>query len=165
MTTSKAARLACLCALFFGGVMVAGRPALAATAAATPASAPATTAATAAAAARQIPLEQYHLLALSPSEGVAVLRSPDRQLVTLRVGNTLPPARARLVQVLGDRLRFDTVDDKGARGGAWMIRSTDPDQLPQVQRVSNTPPPAPGVAAKGATTVVPLSAPAKSSNK
>ena len=163
MTTSKAARLACVCALFFGGVLAAGRPALAATTAATPASAPAATAATASA--RQIPLEQYHLLALSPSEGVAVLRSPDRQLVTLRVGNTLPPARARLVQVLGDRLRFDTVDDKGARGGAWMIRSADAEQLPQVQRVSNTPPPAPGVAAKGATTVVPLSAPAKSSNK
>jgi hypothetical protein len=163
MTTSKAARLACLCALFFGGVMAAGRPALAATAAATPASAPATTAT--AAAARQIPLEQYHLLALSPSEGVAVLRTPDRQLVTLRVGNTLPPARARLVQVLGDRLRFDTVDDKGTRGGAWMIRSADAEQLPQVQRVSLTPPPAPGVAAKGETTVVPLSAPAKSSNK
>ena len=162
MTTSKAARLACLCALFFGGVMAAGRPALAATASTTPASAPA---ATSAAAARQIPLEQYHLLALSPSEGVAVLRTPDRQLVTLRVGNTLPPARARLVQVLGDRLRFDTVDDKGARGGAWMIRSADAEQLPQVQRVSMTPPPAPGVAAKGATTVVPLSAPAKSSNK
>lgn len=163
MTTSKAARLACLCALFFGGVMALGRSALAATAAPAPASAP--TANAARAAARQIPLEQYHLLALSPSEGVAVLRSPDRQLVTLRVGNALPPARARLVQVLGDRLRFDTVDDKGTRGGAWMIRSADPEALPQVQRVSNTPPPAPGIAGKGAATVVPLSAPAKSSNK
>ena len=114
---------------------------------------------------RQIPLEQYHLLALSPSEGVAVLRTPDRQLVTLRTGHALAPARARLVQVLGDRLRFDTVDDKGTRGGAWMIRSADPEQLPQVQRVSMTQPPAPGVADKGTTTVVPLSAPAKSSSK
>jgi len=154
MTTSKTARLACLCVLFIGCVAVVERWAVAATASAAPA-----------AAVRQIPLEQYHLLALSPSEGVAVLRTPDRQLVTLRTGNALAPARARLVQVLGDRLRFDTVDDKGARGGAWMIRPADPEQLPQVQRVSLTPPPAPGVAGKGTTTVVPLSAPAKSSSQ
>lgn len=161
MTTSKAARLACLCALFFGA-WAGGSAALAAT---PPDASASTPPAAAHAAARQVSLEQYHLLALSPSEGVAVLRSPDRQLVTLRVGNTLPPARARLVQVLGDRLRFDTLDDKGTRGGAWMIRGADPEQLPQVQRVSHTPPPAPGVAGKGQTTVVPLTAPAKSSNK
>jgi hypothetical protein len=86
-------------------------------------------------------LEDYRLLALSPSEGVAVLRAPDRQLVTLKIGATLPAARARLAQVLGDRLRFETADETGARQTAWMIRSGGPDQPPEVQRVSSVGPP------------------------
>jgi len=82
-------------------------------------------------------LEDYHLLALSASEGVAVLRAPDRQLITLKLGATLPTARARLTQVLGDRLRFETADDKGVRQTAWMIRTGGPGQLPEVQRVNS----------------------------
>jgi hypothetical protein len=70
----------------------------------------------------------------------------------------LAPTRARLAQVLGDRLRFDTFDDKGGRQTAWMIRSANPEQLPQVQRVSGNPPAAPSMDAKPAVTVAPLSA-------
>jgi len=87
-----------------------------------------------------------------------VLRGPDRRLVTLRVGSTLATARARLAQVLGDRLRFDAVDDKGVRQTAWMIRSANPEELPEVQRVSSSPPFAPSVNAKSTTTIAPLSA-------
>ena len=104
-------------------------------------------------------LEDYRLLALSSSEGVAVLRGPDRRLVTLRVGSILPSAKARLAQVLGDRLRFDAVDDNGLRQTAWMIRSKDPEQLPEVQRVSGTAPPPANANPLSVTTVVPLTAP------
>lgn len=85
-------------------------------------------------------LENYLLLALSPSEEVAVLRGADGQLVTLRVGSTLAPARARLAQVMGDRLRFETYDDKGVRQTAWMIRAGSPEQAPEVQRISSAAP-------------------------
>lgn len=101
-------------------------------------------------------LEDYLLLALSPSEGVAVLRGPDRQLVTLRAGTALPAARARLVQVLGDRLRFDTADEQGVRQVAWMIRAANPEQPPEVQRVSATPPPRPAITSTAQSVTVPL---------
>jgi hypothetical protein len=148
---AKTAGLRTLCALIFG-VLIGS--ALAAQTTAISASSPAS----AAASATQVRLEDYYLLAISVSEGVAVLRGPDRHLTTLRVGTTLAPARARLAQVLGDRLRFDTFDDKGARQTAWMIRSANPEQLPQVQRVSGNPPTAPSMDAKSAVTVAPLSA-------
>jgi len=140
-----------LCALIFATLIGS---AFAAPTAATSASSPAS----AAPSATQFRLEDYFLLAISVSEGVAVLRGPDRHLTTLRVGTTLAPARARLAQVLGDRLRFDTFDDKGVRQAAWMIRSANPEQLPQVQRVSGNPPNVPSMNAKGAVTVSPLSA-------
>ena len=104
-------------------------------------------------------LEEYFLLALSPSEGVAVLRGPDRRLVTLRVGSVLAPARARLVQVMGDRLRFDTLDESGARQTAWIVRAANPELPPEVQRVSSTPPPTPGANTRAETTVTPLQSP------
>lgn len=97
-----------------------------------------------------IRLEDYLLLALSPSEGVAVLRGPDGRLVTLRAGSTLGPARARLTQVGADRLRFDVVEGRGERQVAWMIRAASPDQAPQVQRVSMAAPPMPGLIGRSA---------------
>jgi len=103
-------------------------------------------------------LEDYYLLALSVSEGVAVLRTPDRQLITLRTGSTLPAAKARLVQVLGDRLRFDTADEQGQRQTAWMIRAASPDQPPQVQRVSSIGPARPTAVGNGPAIAVPLGA-------
>jgi len=149
MSIAKTACLVGVFALLLGGLHC---PSLAADAAI------ANGAASSAAQTPQIRLEQYFLLAISPSEGVAVLRGPDRRLVTLRVGSTLATARARLAQVLGDRLRFDAVDDKGVRQTAWMIRSANPEELPEVQRVSSSPPFAPSVNAKSTTTIAPLSA-------
>jgi hypothetical protein len=136
------------CALFLGGVMSAW----AAEPVAPAASAPSVQAAT------QGRLEDYHLLALSPSEGVAVLRGPDRRLVTLRVGTALPSAKAKLAQVLGDRLRFDTVDDQGNRQTAWMIRAANPEQLPEVQRVNGVMPVPPNITSS-TKSVAPLSSP------
>ncbi len=101
-------------------------------------------------------LEDYLLLALSPSEGVAVLRGPDRQLVTLRAGAALPAAKARLVQVLADRLRFDTVDEQGVRQVAWMVRAANPEQPPEVQRVSANAPLRPSISPTGQSVTVPL---------
>ena len=148
----EATRLLGLCALISGGVVCSAWGAQ-------PTSSAASAAASGANPARlQFQLEDYFLLAISASEGVAVLRDPDRHLTTLRVGAVLGPARARLAQVLGDRLRFDTVDDKGARQTAWMIRSANPEQLPQVQRVSGNPPTAPSMNVKSAATVSPLPA-------
>ena len=142
----RAAGLVQICALLLGGMMSAW------------AAEPAASAAAASAVVFRAPqtrLEDYYLLALSPSEGVAVLRGPDRRLVTLRVGATLPPAKARLAQVLGDRLRFDTVDEKGNRETAWMIRAAQPEQLPEVQRVSGVMP-LPPTSASGAQVIAPL---------
>lgn len=140
-----------VCALLLGGVM--------STWAAEPA-APVAPAASASVsqAASQGRLEDHYLLALSPSEGVAVLRGPDRRLVTLRVGTALPSAKARLAQVLGDRLRFDTVDEQGNRQTAWMIRAANPEQLPEVQRVSGVMPVPPTTTSSGQV-VAPLSSP------
>ena len=148
MGVSKAARCAsavvlCACAL----LAAAPAPALAA-------DVPAASAASAAAAATR--LEDYRLLALSASEGVAVLRAPDRQLITLKVGAILPSARARLAQVLGDRLRFETADAQGVRQTAWMIRAASPDLPPEVQRVSSVGPPRPTATGTGQTLVAPL---------
>lgn len=120
----------------------------AASAQVTAASAP--TASASATAAGSIRLENYSLLALSPSEGVAVLRGPDGRLVTLRVGSTLGPVRARLTQVGADRLRFDVVEGRGERQVVWMIRAADPTQPPQIQRVSMTPPPLPSITGRSA---------------
>ncbi len=145
-TRSGAAGFAVSCALVAGGGLDAW------------ASSPAASAPSAggqAVASASTRLEDYHLMALSPSEGIAVLRAPDRKLVTLRIGGTLAPAKARLAQVLGDRLRFDTVDDKGNRQTAWMIRAANPEQAPEVQRVSGNMPPAP-TAGSGGSTVTPL---------
>ncbi len=90
-----------------------------------------------------------------------MLRGPDRRLVTLRVGTPLVPAQARLAQVLGDKLRFDVVNDKGERHVAWMMRPANPEQLPEVQRVSGKEPLPPTPSTSGRT-VTSLSDPATS---
>jgi hypothetical protein len=74
------------------------------------------------------------------------------------VGTALPSAKARLAQVLGDRLRFDTVDEQGNRQTAWMIRAANPEQLPEVQRVSGVMPVPPTTTSSGKV-VAPLSSP------
>lgn len=89
------------------------------------------------------PLESYALLAQSASEGIAVMRSPDRQLVTLRVGTVLAPAKARLVLIQGNTLKFETVDEKGARQIAWVRRGARPEDTVQVERASLEEPPRP----------------------
>jgi hypothetical protein len=97
--------------------------------------APVATAASAQAA--QPRLEEFHLVAISTSDNMVTLRGPDRKQITLKVGSTLVSARARLVEVQPDRLRFDALDDKGLPQTAWMIRSANPEQeLPQVKRSS-----------------------------
>ena len=155
-------RFAGACALLFMGMnhsVLAAAPGVAVPAA-TASSASVSTSAPVTAPVTPTRLEDYFLLAVSPSEGVAVLRGPDRRLVTLRVGGTLPSAKARLVQVLGDRLHFDTVDDKGLRQSAWMIRAAQPDTPPEVQRVSGNPPPASTASPKNQATARSLPAPA-----
>lgn len=127
------------CAVACGGLVTSG----AASAQVTSASAPSVRAS--APSAMRVRLEDYLLLALSPSEGVAVLRGPDGRLITLRVGGTLGAAHARLTQVGADRLRFDVVEGRGERQVAWMIRASNPDHPPQIQRVTMTPPPLPSV--------------------
>lgn len=81
-------------------------------------------------------LEDYRLLALSPSEEVAVFRDPEGKLVTIRVGAMLAAASARLVQVMSDRVRFEAEDEKGAPQTAWMMRSTLPERASEVQRIN-----------------------------
>lgn len=105
-------------------------------------------------------LEDYAVLAQSPSEGVVVLRGPDQRLITLRVGSVLAPAHARLVQIQGGRLKFDTVDDKGSRQIAWMTPGAAPDKPSDVQRISfDGPPP------RTAAAIVPLNVPPPSTSK
>lgn len=103
-------------------------------------------------------LEDYQLMALSVGEGVAILRTPQRQLVTLRIGGTLPAAKARLVQVLGDRIRFETADEQGRRQTVWIVRGAGPDQPDQVQRVSSTAPSRPTTPSTSTLITVPLNA-------
>ncbi|MDC6167883.1 hypothetical protein [Paucibacter sp. XJ19-41] len=105
-------------------------------------------------------LEDYVVLAQSPSEGVVVLRGPDQRLVTLRVGTVLTPARARLVQIQGGKLKFDTVDGKGARQTAWMTPAASPDKPSEVQRISFEGPPP-----RTAAALVPLNVPPPSNSK
>lgn len=100
-------------------------------------------------------LEDFALLALSASEGIAVLRAPDKRLVTLRVGSTLPEARARLLAVQADGLRFETVDDQGVSQTARMVRSGLGDAS-RVQRLSVTPPPKPAISSRSEATLSPL---------
>lgn len=101
-------------------------------------------------------LEDYQLVALSPGEGVAVLRTAQRQLITLRLGGTLPAAKARLVQVLGDRVRFETADEQGQRQTAWIVRGSGPGQPDEVQRVSAVAPSRPASPASSALLSAPL---------
>ncbi|MBW8831154.1 MAG: hypothetical protein JF606_17370 [Burkholderiales bacterium] len=159
MLEIKATRLACLCALAAAGMLQVVH-------AADPAAfSPAVARSAVSGAAESIRLEEFFLLALSPSEAVAMLQRPDRRLVTLRVGTTLTPARARLVQVLGDRLRFDTVEGDGVLGTAWMIRSSNPEQLPQVQRANGIRSPVPTAVSTFTTTVKASSSSADSQKK
>jgi hypothetical protein len=102
-------------------------------------------------------IEQYLLLALSTSEGIAVLKGPDRKLVTLRIGGTLAPVRARLTQVLGDRLRFEAPDNQGALETIWMIRAAKPDQAPEILHVSINAPAVQGTVKSNAS-IVPMGA-------
>lgn len=83
-----------------------------------------------------VPLESFSLVAQSASEGVAVMRSPDRRLVTLRVGAILAQAKARLVMIQGDSLKFETTDEKGAPQLVWVRRGAKPEDPVQVERVS-----------------------------
>jgi hypothetical protein len=68
------------------------------------------------------------------SEGVAVVKAPNGKLVTLTSGASLPTARARLVQVMADRLQFEVLLDKGQRENAWMFRGASPTAPVVVQR-------------------------------
>lgn len=127
---NKTVSLACLCALLF----------LMNTSVAWAAEPVSTTPTSAVDSSQKVRLEDYLLMALSATEEVAVLKGPNKQLVTVRVGSALAPAQARLVQVLGDRLRFEAYDSKGARETVWMIRAASPEQPPEVQRISGTRP-------------------------
>ncbi|MCU7376088.1 hypothetical protein PEC18_36220 [Paucibacter sp. O1-1] len=129
-------------------------------AASAPQAQPQPQAAASAPAASSTRLEDYVVLALSPSEGVVVLRGPDQRLVTLRVGTVLTPARARLVQIQGGKLKFDTVDGKGARQTAWMTPAASPDKPSEVQRISFEGPPP-----RTAAALVPLNVPPPSNSK
>lgn len=81
-------------------------------------------------------LEEFHMVSVSLADGLATLRGPDNQMVSLKVGSTLVSAKARLVEVQSDRLRFDAIDDKGRPQTAWMIRSQTPGHLPEVKRTA-----------------------------
>lgn len=102
------------------------------------------------------PLENFRLLAISLSEGVAVLRASNGKLVTLTVGATLPGARARLVQVMADRLQFEVMLDKGRKENAWIFRGSKPDEPAVVQRWTGQAPPIMPQAKRG-TSLSPLS--------
>lgn len=148
----------CACACACGGLFASGTALAQASAASAP------SARASATAAKSVSLEDYLLLALSPSEGVAVLRGPEGRLVTLRVGGTLGPARARLTQVGADRLRFDVVEGRGERQVAWMIRASNPEQPPQIQRVTLTPPPLPSITGRVAASAA-MTSPRPADNK
>jgi len=117
--------------LFVAAFAAAGR----ASAATVDAASSATTASLAVPVAQR--LEDFHLVSVSLSDGgLATLRGPDNRVVSLKVGSTLVSAKARLVEVQSDRLRFDAIDDKGKPQTAWMIRSQTPGQLPEVKRMA-----------------------------
>lgn len=79
-------------------------------------------------------------MAISQGEGIAVLRSPDQKLITVRKGSSVPGAAAKLIDVLSDRLVFETQGLNGERGGAWMFRPRSSDDAVVVQRWSTRPP-------------------------
>lgn len=115
-------------------------------------SAPAASAASAAASAID-PLESFRVLAISVSEGVAVVRAPNGRLVTLTSGASLPTARARLVQVMADRLQFEVMLDKGQRENAWMFRGASANDPTVVQRWTGQAPPVVPVPNRGVSRI------------
>jgi hypothetical protein len=88
-------------------------------------------------------LEDYQLLAMSASEHVAVLRGPDRRLVTLRVGMSLPVEHAVLKEVAGGKLRFDVLGAEHDHQTAWMSRGATPEAPAVVERIASKGPAAP----------------------
>lgn len=90
--------------------------------------------------AEETTLESFRLMAISQGEGIAVLRSPDQKLITVRKGSSVPGAAAKLIDVLSDRLVFETQGLNGERGGAWMFRPRSSDDAVVVQRWSTKPP-------------------------
>ncbi|WP_426212027.1 hypothetical protein [Massilia sp. TWP1-3-3] len=66
-----------------------------------------------------VALEQIKLLALSQADGRAVFAMPDQQLVTVRVGDTVPRTRALLRQILPGKLILEEAGLAGA--GSQMV--------------------------------------------
>lgn len=91
-------------------------------------------------AAPALQLEQLKLLALAPLDGRAVLLLPTKQMLVLKVGDTVPGTRAVLTQVLADKLVFEEAP-QGAAGKqlVWMHKSPA-NQAAKVERFSALPP-------------------------
>jgi hypothetical protein len=109
----------------------------------------------------QAALEAYRLLALSPSQGLAVLRTPDARRLTLRLGDAIPGTTFKLVAVATDRLRFDA----SPHVTTWMIRPAAADQQPVVHSLTRVPPPPTRAVPKALTTALPKSGPLIPSNR
>lgn len=85
-------------------------------------------------------------MALSPAEGIAVVRYPDRRMRTMRVGEEMGATRARLRQVLPDRLVLEEHSGSGGKQTVWLFRPKQAGDQAIVQRISGTAPPAPSPA-------------------
>jgi hypothetical protein len=79
-------------------------------------------------------------MALSPAEGIAVVRYPDRHMRTMRVGEEMGATRARLRQVLPDRLVLEESSESGGKQIVWLFRPQQAGDPAVVQRVSGTAP-------------------------
>jgi hypothetical protein len=100
-------------------------------------------------------LESLAPVGLSAAEGIAVVRYPDRKLRTVHVGDVLGATRARVTQVLPDRLVLEEVATGGAKQTAWLFRPRRPDEGAVVQRLSGNAPAHP-TASDATVTVVPI---------
>ena len=105
-------------------------------------------------------LDRVRVLALSPGESCAVVAGPGGLLKVVRVGDSLPSASARVVEVLADRLVVDLLGEAGAEGEsdnepervrAWIFPAKGPGGRSRVRVLSRRQPAA-------ATIGVPLAA-------
>jgi hypothetical protein len=81
-------------------------------------------------------LEQFSLLALSLTERRAVLSKPDKQMLVLKTGDTVPGTTAVLSQVLPDKLVFDETPAGGqGKQVVWMYK-TAPGTPARLERFS-----------------------------
>ena len=85
-----------------------------------------------------VELEQIKVLALSQADSRAVLVFPDKQMVTLTIGQALPRTHAVLTQVMPDKIVLEVAAAGQARQLVWMSRGqgSGPDRIQRFSAAS-----------------------------